>query len=415
LLGVGAVETDDDGRLDVDASQCLDDAVGHLLAAGDAAEDVDEDGLDLVVGVDDLEGSGHDVGVGAAADVQEVGRPAAHLVDHVAGTHGQARPVGDDPDRAVETDVLEVLRLGQPLAFVEFFGAGEVGPLGMTEGGVVVEADLGVEGVHPTVRREDQRVDLGQVAVTVHVAAVELEQNVDGPVLGGRIEIALRHPGPAAILAQPVDGVDGQAGDGFWAVLGDLFDLHAARGAQHAEVELGAPVEGETGVVLLGDVAGVFDPHPAHDVTLDVHAQDVAGVHADGVGVRRELDPARLAPAPDLDLGLDHHRVPDPFGHGQRLPDGLGHPARGHGDAVAGEVLLALVLEQVHSRESSRSDGQDPWPSRPERWPSRPAAGKFKDGADQPLSGSSLPDSLESRACSNQAAMASSDAPGVNT
>ena len=38
-----------------------------------AAEDVDEDGLHLGVVVDDLEGTGHDLGVGAAADVEEVG------------------------------------------------------------------------------------------------------------------------------------------------------------------------------------------------------------------------------------------------------------------------------------------------------------------------------------------------------
>src|SRR4051812_29202947 len=47
LDGVGAVEADHDRCLDLHATECGDDAVGHVLALGDAAEDVDEDGLDV--------------------------------------------------------------------------------------------------------------------------------------------------------------------------------------------------------------------------------------------------------------------------------------------------------------------------------------------------------------------------------
>ena len=87
-----------------------------------------------------------------AADVEEVGRRAADLVDHVARAHGQAGAVGDDADLAVEADVLQALLLGQTLARVELLEAAELVPLGMAEGGVVVEGDLGVEGVDPARR-----------------------------------------------------------------------------------------------------------------------------------------------------------------------------------------------------------------------------------------------------------------------
>src|SRR5215216_2113779 len=43
LLSVRAVEADDDRRPQLDPAEALDDALGHLLAARDAAEDVDED------------------------------------------------------------------------------------------------------------------------------------------------------------------------------------------------------------------------------------------------------------------------------------------------------------------------------------------------------------------------------------
>ena len=52
------------------------DAVGHRVARGDAAEDVDEHARDGRVGEDDLQPVGHHLGRRAAADVEEVGRAA---------------------------------------------------------------------------------------------------------------------------------------------------------------------------------------------------------------------------------------------------------------------------------------------------------------------------------------------------
>src|SRR5690606_8036897 len=112
LLGVGAVEANHDRDRDVHPAHSGDDAVGDFLTLGDAAEDVDEDRLHGRVVGDDLEGTGHDLGVGAAADVEEVGGLATHLVDDVDGRHGQAGAVGDHTDAAFETDVLKTLGVG---------------------------------------------------------------------------------------------------------------------------------------------------------------------------------------------------------------------------------------------------------------------------------------------------------------
>ncbi len=62
-----------------------------------------------------------------------------------------------------------------------------------------------------------------------------------------------------------------------------------------------------------------------------------------------QLDAAGLPPPPHLDLGLDDDRVAGLLGGGDRLVDGVGDAAGRHRDAVAGEVLLALVLEQIHA------------------------------------------------------------------
>src|SRR5699024_9695153 len=75
--------------------QGADDAVGDLVAGGDPTEDVHEHGLHLLVTQDHVQAGGHHLGVGAAADVQEVGglHPAVLLAcvgDHVQGGHHQA-------------------------------------------------------------------------------------------------------------------------------------------------------------------------------------------------------------------------------------------------------------------------------------------------------------------------------------
>src|SRR6478736_4940752 len=71
-LAGGAVH----GVLDEDSGvvELADDAVGHGVAGGDAAEDVHEHAPDLGVGQDDVQPVGHHLGARAATDVEEVGR-----------------------------------------------------------------------------------------------------------------------------------------------------------------------------------------------------------------------------------------------------------------------------------------------------------------------------------------------------
>ena len=94
---------------------------------------------------------------------------------------------------------------------------------------------------------------------------------------------------------------------------------------------------------------------------------------ADLVGVVGELDAAGLATAADLHLGLDDDGVPGSLGLGDRLVDRDGDAARTHGDAVAGEVLLALVFEQIHAAAHSCLAIRCPWAvpgaaARPKAW-----------------------------------------------
>ena len=62
-------------------------------------------------------------------------------------------------------------------------------------------------------------------------------------------------------------------------------------------------------------------------------------------GVVGQLDAAGLAAAADLHLGLDHDGVAGGVGLRDRFVDRRRNATRRHRDVVAGEVLLALILE----------------------------------------------------------------------
>ena len=147
--------------------------LGDLVATGDAAEDVDEDRLDVGVLEDQPHRGRHAVRLGAAADVEEVGRLAAGALDEVHRGHREAGAVDHAADVAVELDERQVvpprLDVGRVLG-VEVPQLLELRVAGERR---VVEGDLGVEAHQPLDRRavrvvlpdDRERVDLHEVRV----------------------------------------------------------------------------------------------------------------------------------------------------------------------------------------------------------------------------------------------------------
>ncbi len=142
---VGAVEADDERDRRLDLSNASIRPRGDLVAAGDAAEDVEQHGLDLRVGEDHLDGAGDRVGLRAAAGVEEVRGLAAGALDDVERRHHQPGAVAEDADVAVELHVGQAAVLGHPLLRILGREVAQLGVLRVTEQGVVVERDLRVE------------------------------------------------------------------------------------------------------------------------------------------------------------------------------------------------------------------------------------------------------------------------------
>jgi hypothetical protein len=112
------------------------------VAAQDAAEDVDEDGLDVLVGHQDAERVLDLLRAGAAADVEEVRRLASRQLDDVHRRHREAGAVDHAADVAVEADVVQRELRRLDFERILFRQVAELAQVGVTVERVVVEGDL---------------------------------------------------------------------------------------------------------------------------------------------------------------------------------------------------------------------------------------------------------------------------------
>jgi hypothetical protein len=228
--------------------------------------------------------------------------------------------------------------------------------LGVAEQRVAVEVELGVQRHDVALAVAVERIDLDQRGIRLHVAGVELLQDVDrlrggvgrhadavGDLLGLRVG--------QAVLGVGVDG-DDLLGRG----VGHFLDVHAAFARRDERDLLRRAVGHGRNVVFLVDVGTVLDVEAtdllafgAGLVRLELHAQDLAGDALDVLDGLGDLDAAALAAAARVDLGLDDpDRAAELLGGLDRLLDRVGRNAARHGHAELGKNFLALVLVDLH-------------------------------------------------------------------
>ena len=209
----------------------------------------------------DAEPFEHLVLVGAAADVEEVGRLAAVVLDQVHRAHRQPGAVDQAGDVAVQADVAQAALAGPQLGRVFFGRVEQGGDVGVAEQGVVVEVELAVERQHVAAGRDDQRVDLGERGVGVDE---ELDEVLEErrPLLGRIAGEAERLADlPRLEIGQAEADVDRHAEDLLGGLVGDGLDLDSPFGRGHQDRALQAAVDRHAQVELAGDVVPDGDQH----------------------------------------------------------------------------------------------------------------------------------------------------------
>ena len=186
LLHVGALEADDDGDAGGGGAAGGDDALGEHVTAEDAAEDIDKDNPDAGITLQELEGGGDHLFRGTATDIEEVGGAPAGGLQEIHRGHGEPGPVDHAADIAVEADVVQVVLGGSQIPRILLGGVAQGLNLLVTEEGVVVEIQFGVEGYHIAALGDGERVDLNLGTVFFEEEAVHgVDQATGGAQAGG--------------------------------------------------------------------------------------------------------------------------------------------------------------------------------------------------------------------------------------
>ena len=274
--------------------------------------------------------------------------------DDVEGGHDQAGAVAQHPDLAVQAHVVQPGLLGAGLERVDAGGVLEGGALGVAEGGVVVEADLAVQGEDVSLGGGHEGVDLDQGGV---LGGEDLPEPADdgghGVGEGAGLEAGGLHDARGDVVGDALKGVDADAGQGLGMLGGEGLDVHAAVARAHGQIAALGAVQEEGDVELRGDLDAAGDQDGADGVALDVHAEDLGGPGPGLLGAAGEFDAPGLAAPAGLDLRLDNDQaraaVEQILGGPARLVGRGGECAGRHGDPVPVEQVPCLVLVQVHA------------------------------------------------------------------
>src|SRR6516225_6597410 len=342
---------------------CGDDTLGNHVAFHDAAENIDQDALNVVIRRDDLEGGHHFFFGRAAADIKKIGRRLAVKLNDVHGGHGEAGAVDHAADGAVERDIIEIVARRFDFLFVFFVDVAQRHHVGVAVERVVVERNLGIQTNDLAGFGHDQRIDLKQAHVLGQKSLVEPRQHVFG--LLGLLAVKTENPRHVARMMRHETGrgIDRETHDLVRRLMRDFFDVHAALGRRDEGHPRRRAINERREIIFTLDCRAFLDIDAAHLAAMQPGlVRDQNGAEhplslALYLGDRFEdLDAAGLAAAAGMDLRLHHpDRAAELVGGLFRIRRGEGcDPAR-YRHAEFPQYRFGLIFVDVHSRMPYRT------------------------------------------------------------
>lgn len=323
LLVVGTLKTGNDGDLQVQVLNGLDQTSGDVVATDDTTEDVDEDGSDLGVAGDELEGLLDGGGGSTTTNVEEVSGLATVQLDDVHGGHGKTGTVDEAANITIELDEVEVREGSADLIGILLGGVAHGEDLLLAEVGVVVEAELSVHAENLVVVGLRERVDLDLSSILLAEDLVELLDGILGLLDALLAEAELGGNVTGDIVGDAGVDVDVGGRDGFGVLLGDSLNVHTTLGGGHDDgglagtVHEDGKVELAAGELALADVDGAAETASSTSLLGNqVVANHLLSEHLSLVGRVDDADTAlqavvesTLATSTGEDLSLDNHIV----------------------------------------------------------------------------------------------------------
>ena len=178
-------------------------------------------------------------------------------------------------------------------------------------------------------------------------ASVEPGENTGSLGRDRGIGIEFVGQGPGLVGQQSQEGVDGQFVDLLRRFPGDVLDIDSPRRADHEHRSPGLAVQDNPHVGFVGDLHRLGHQYLPDRQALDVHAQDLARLLVRLIGRRSQFHAARLAPAADVNLCLDHHPSSQLFRDTPGFFRGSGHLFPWDRHPVPGEDALRLVFVYI--------------------------------------------------------------------
>ena len=236
----------------------------------------------------------------------------------------------------------------------------------MTEEGVVVEIQFGIQGHHIAALGDRQGIDLHLRAVLFQKEAVHgVDEPTRGPQpSGGKPQ---KDAGLSRLIGlQPESGVDLFAEDGGGILFRDSFDLHATFPTGDEDRAISHTVQGNREVKFPGDFRRFPHQNGMDRLPLgsglmgdQLIANHARGDIADLGGGFDEMDPrfesvleCALPAASRVDLGLDDKAVAGKrTGNGFRFFRRASHGPAGNRHPGRGQKVACLVFVNVHEVE----------------------------------------------------------------
>lgn len=296
LLHVGALQSGDDGDLEVQGLDGLDQTVGNGVTADNTTEDVDEDGGNFGVASDQFESLLDGGGGSTATHVEEVGGLATVQLDDVHGSHGKTGTVDKAANVTVQLDEVKTRLRSTDFLRVLLGGVSPRENLLLSVVSVVIKTKLGVHAQDLVVRGLGQRVNLDLGSILLEEDLVQLLDGVLGILDALLAEAEAGSDIAGNLVSYSLVDVDVGGLDSIGVLLGDTLDIHTTLGGGYDNGALGASVHEDgqvelaTGELALADVDGVAEA--ASRTSLLGHelmADHLVGEH---LGLGRRVDDA---------------------------------------------------------------------------------------------------------------------------